>query len=130
MAEPPIIVNEKGDVELYEGLLEAARDLEPIDVENEEFIVFDSRGLLLIPKVTQDGIRVELEDSSPPDYREDQLVSVLRRSLSRLGEDLTQTPEDEIWRRGLPELISILRAVQARPRRSRLHLWPWKRRAQ
>ncbi len=96
MAEPPIIVNEKGDVELYEGLFEAARDLEPIDVENEEFLVFDSRGLLLIPKVMQDGIRVELEDSSPPDYQPDQLVSVLRRSLSRLGEDLTQTPEDEI----------------------------------
>jgi len=127
MVEPPIIVNAKGDVELYEGLLEASRDLEPIDVENEEFIVFDSRGLLLTPKVAQDRIRVELENSSPPEYRPDQLRSVLRRFLSRLGEELTGTPEDEIWRRDLSELIAILKAVQARPPRSRLRLWPWKR---
>ena len=126
MAEPPIIVNEKGDVELYDDPSDAERDLEPIDVRNEEFTVFDSRGLRLIPTVTEDGLRVRLKDSIPPDYQADQLVAVLRRFLSKLGEDRSGVDENRIWRMALSELVSSLRAAQERGRK-RKGILPWRR---
>ena len=127
MAKPPIIVNEKGDVELYETIPDAEVALEPIDVENDEFTIFDSDGLVIVPRVAADRIHVELRDSSPQEFEPDQLQATLRRFLSQLDEELTGASEDEIWRSRLPALIEMIRSVQARPRRSRFRIWPWGR---
>jgi hypothetical protein len=125
MAILPIIVNEKGDVSLYQTVAEAALALEATDVRSGEYRIFDAEGRVIIPKVAGDGIHVELLDSQ--DFEPDQLQSTLRRFLSQLDETLTKTPEEEIWRSSLPKLIAILIDVQARPHHSRLRLWPWKR---
>jgi hypothetical protein len=127
MATPPIIVNEKGDVSLYETVEDAEVALEPIDIENEEYAIFDSEGLVMVPRVANDQIHVELSDSSPRQVEPEQLQTALRRFLSQLDQELTGVTEDEIWRSRLPELIATLRVVQGRPPRSRLRLWPWRR---
>lgn len=126
MAKPPIIVNERGDVSLYETLAEAEVALEPIDIENNEYTIFDSEGLTIVPRIAEDRIHVKLLDPSPKQYEREQLQEVLRRFLAQLEPSLSGVSEDEIWRCQLPELISLLRKVQARPHRSRLRLWPWR----
>lgn len=127
MAKPPIVVNDNGDVELYETVREAETALEPIDVENEEFTIFDAEGLVIIPRVAADDIHVELQDSSPQEFEPEQLEATLRRFLSQLDQELTGASEDEIWRSRLPALIEMIRSVQARSRRSRFRIWPWSR---
>lgn len=126
MARAPIIVNERGDVSLYETLAEAEVALEPIDVENNEYTIFDSEGLTMVPRIAEDRIHVKLSDSSPGPHEPEQLQEVLRRFLARLEPNLRGVAEDEIWRYQLPELIALLREVRDRPHRSRLRLWPWR----
>ena len=45
--KPPIIVDESGDTDVFETIEYAERYLEPIDVEEERFVAFDSTGRLL-----------------------------------------------------------------------------------
>ena len=49
----PIIVNEHGDVSIFESVEYAEQYLEPIDVKNEEYVVYDSKGHLLQLSVSQ-----------------------------------------------------------------------------
>ncbi len=45
---PPIIVVEQGgDIEIFQTIREAETYLEPIDVENNEYVIYDSEGRLL-----------------------------------------------------------------------------------
>ena len=125
MAKPPVIVNEKGDVELYESVEAAEIDVEAIDVENQEYVIYDSQGLVLIPKVMEDGIHVRLFDSEPRDERTDELVTVLRRKLSQLGEEKTGVPEETVWRMSRAELLDCLQRIKVKHQRRRV--WPWKR---
>ena len=39
--KPPIIVSEHGDLAFYDCVDDAELELEPIDVENDEYVVFD-----------------------------------------------------------------------------------------
>jgi hypothetical protein len=43
----PIIVNGHGDVSIFESVEYAEQYLEPIDVKNKEYIVYDSEGHIL-----------------------------------------------------------------------------------
>lgn len=125
MAIPPIIANQKGDVLIFERLEEAESYVEAIDVLNDEYSIFDSRGLLLVPRVMDDGIRVRFFDSDPPDERPDELVDVLRRTLGELGEEKTGLQEDEVWRMPLEDLVACRQVIEARHRKRRR--WPWHR---
>jgi hypothetical protein len=49
----PIIVNEHGNVSIFESVEYAEQYLEPIDVTNEEYVVYDSEGHLLQLAVSQ-----------------------------------------------------------------------------
>jgi hypothetical protein len=49
----PIIVNEHGNVSIFESVEYAEQYLEPIDVTNEEYVVYDSKGHLLQLAVSQ-----------------------------------------------------------------------------
>jgi hypothetical protein len=56
----PIVVSEHGDVSVFASVETAARKLEPIDVENGEYVAYDGDGFLLQlvpthPKVTIGG---------------------------------------------------------------------------
>ncbi|MUV14522.1 hypothetical protein [Noviluteimonas gilva] len=44
---PPIIIDEHGDVSVFESVEAAARYIEPIDVRNNEYVAYDSAGYLL-----------------------------------------------------------------------------------
>ena len=45
--KPPIIVNEHGDVSFFASVAAAAAYLEPVDVRNGEYVVYDSSGSVL-----------------------------------------------------------------------------------
>jgi hypothetical protein len=47
----PIIVCENGDINIFDSKEDAESYMEPIDVENGEFIVFDAEGKTLLPDV-------------------------------------------------------------------------------
>jgi hypothetical protein len=127
MSRKPIFVDAKGDVSSFESIEAAERALEPIDVENNEYKVFDRDGLLLRATVTPDQLRVRLSDSSPPDRQPDELTAVLRRFLSSLGTGLTGFPDDELWRAPLPALVERMQALESRARPRRRSWWPWGR---
>lgn len=44
---PPIIIDEHGDISFFRSVEAAARYIEPVDVHNNEYIVYDSTGYLL-----------------------------------------------------------------------------------
>ncbi len=44
---PPFIVYELGDLELFQDVASMERYLEPIDIENNEYTVYDSEGRLV-----------------------------------------------------------------------------------
>lgn len=96
MVKPPIIVNQQGDVMIFEDIKEAESYIEVVDVENEEYVVFDSEGLVLTPRVLEDGIHVRLLNSSLLDPQPVELAGVLRRMLSQLGVEKTGVREDTI----------------------------------
>jgi hypothetical protein len=43
----PIILDEKGDLSVYDSLEKLLKYVEPIDVRNQEYIVYDSEGRFL-----------------------------------------------------------------------------------
>jgi hypothetical protein len=127
MPREPIIVDAKGDVEVFGSLAAAEAALEPIDVANEEYKIFDADGLLLAATIAIDGIHVRIVESSPPDRQPEELVSVLRRFVSRLGNDLTGIAEEEIWRAPLVKLIDVIAGLEPYRRRRRSFWRPWRR---
>jgi len=73
---PPIVIDEHGDISLSPSVEAAARYIEPIDVRNNEYVVYDSTGYLLQLVPTEPVVSI-------PDYRselpqEDQLEQALR----------------------------------------------------
>lgn len=52
--KPPIIADNYGDVLVFESLAKAESYLEPIDIRNGEYTVFDSEGRLLKQSVIRD----------------------------------------------------------------------------
>jgi hypothetical protein len=44
---PPIITNERGDVNVFGSIGEAEAYVEPIDIENDEYEFYDATGLVL-----------------------------------------------------------------------------------
>jgi len=67
----PIIVNESskieapGDVSLFESVFAAERYLEPEDVENKEYFIFDSEGQRLRPLVEGRSVRLTQSETDP-----------------------------------------------------------------
>jgi hypothetical protein len=129
MITPPIIINQKGDIELRETISDAELELEPIDVANNEYTVFDSRGLVLVPIICDDRIHVRLVESSPPELRPSELEHILRDLFSDLGEERTSIPDHELQQLPLTELVARLDAFQKRPypRRGLSYYLPWRR---
>jgi len=89
----PIIVSEHGDISLYDSIDKLERDLEPIDVKNGEFEVFDAEGKRLtlgtaikstsglfgIGKINIEMTRVDLKSDGSLD--EESLVNLLKNYL-------------------------------------------------
>lgn len=108
----PIVLNDSGDVQMFDSVESVERYIEPIDAENLDCEVFDADGNLLVPEVVSEpkwpfGLaklkRVVLTAANrkPASKR---LTDVLEAFLSSKGIEL---PVE----RGLQDLIERARAV-------------------
>lgn len=83
VAEEPIVVDENGDIEFFSTTAEAALSMEAIDVENGEYLVFDSAGVQLHPVVGGDGL-VQILVLNGALAKPDELESRLQQYVERL----------------------------------------------
>jgi hypothetical protein len=60
--EPPILINEHGDVMIFATVQSAEQYLEPIDVENKEYVGYDALGRKLAFSTTRQQITIGLAD--------------------------------------------------------------------
>jgi hypothetical protein len=111
---PPVIANEHGDVSFFRSLEDAERYLEPIDVAQGEYVMYDGSGRRLAPGVvrrkkgrlggllgvtreevciTETGVDAEAE------LRET-LLGFLHRT-SQMRESLELQPLDDLVRRAV-----------------------------
>ncbi len=102
--KPPIIVDNRGDVGILKSVESAEKSLEPIDVLNSEYVIYDSEGRLLKASVEEKkvssvfGVPVHRESVvlSPVDQEpahEDDLRRVLIRFLGKVSKS-TEALED------------------------------------
>jgi hypothetical protein len=87
--KPPIIANNLGDVLIFESITKAERYIEPIDVKNGAYVIYDSEGRLLEASVVKKkimGERVVLKDREQAPEHQAELRDLLIEFLSTLGE--------------------------------------------
>lgn len=63
--KPPVIVDETGPIYIFESVEYAERYLEPIDVEDNRYVAFDSEGRLLRLLPTHPRISIEAAEEVP-----------------------------------------------------------------
>jgi hypothetical protein len=99
----PIIASSSGDVLIFETVELAQGYIEPQDVEDNEYIVFDSEGRLLqLVLRTQDEILVEQVETIPNHAA--QLQQTLINFLSQIGiskEWLQQASLEQLVEKGM-----------------------------
>lgn len=88
--KPPIIVDEHGDIEAYASLEEAALAMEPIDVSNGEYCIYDSTGDVLCAEFVSDTDPPRIACAIPhrndaAGLREKVIDWILRVGPDRLG---------------------------------------------
>jgi hypothetical protein len=96
--EAPIIIDNFGDLLIFESVEKAERYLEPVDVENGEYQAFDRTGRRV--RLSTDGLRVRVgpvEEGAP---QVEHLRQVLQRFLSAVG-----VPGDWLAPAGLDDLV-------------------------
>jgi hypothetical protein len=82
---PPIIAYNFGDTLIFRSTQAAERYVEPIDVQNGEYVFYDSTGALVVATITFRQ-KVVLSLSEPAVDRADELQIILRNHLAILGE--------------------------------------------
>jgi len=101
---PPIIVDNRGDVGIFETSGAAERYLEPIDIRHGEYVIYDSEGQRLEGVIAKRRLNeiVKLQPAPKSDVNPDALRHILIGFLSRVD----HTPEDVLSSRSLPQLIT------------------------
>ena len=112
--EVPIIVDARGDVGLFRTVDAAEGYLEPIDVENAEYVAYDSAGRLLELSVeavqvrrlfglasgSEERVRVRAAEPHPGHTAE--LIAALQQALAKVGDGMpverSSSPEDLVSR--------------------------------
>jgi len=105
--EPPIILNENGDLSFFDSIRAAEEYIEPIDVRNNEYVAFDRTGRRLeLRVVTRRGWLEQVEILEREDVASGagDLREALYRYLPGLGSE-----QDEFERLSLDELIHLVR---------------------
>ena len=90
--KPPIIIDESGDVAIFETAETASVYLEPPDIINEEYVAYDSEGRLLKLSLSDSRMPINYErmkiiiepTEAEPSHASD-LRKILMRFLSYLG---------------------------------------------
>ena len=97
----PIFAYEHGDLLVFDSIVAAERYLEPIDIQNREYVIYDRRGQLLSGRV--DPLHgVKLSSTTPPDFNEQKLHQVLSQFLRDVG-----TPADQLRGAALDRLVEL-----------------------
>ena len=105
--KPPIIVDESGDTIVFDSIEAAAIYLEPIDVEDNIFVAFDSAGRLLRLLPTTPQITIEAAEEVPNHAER------LRELLIKFLKDCRST-EPNLSSLTLPELVQKSLAFKTR----------------
>lgn len=102
--KPPIIVNNRGDVGIFETIEAAERYLEPIDIRHGEYVILDSEGRqlegVIATRLLNEFVKLQPAPKSGADP--EALRQVLIGFLSRVD----NLPEDALSLRSLPQLIT------------------------
>ena len=86
----PIIAIEQGIIYAFATKQSAEIGLEPIDIENEEYEIFDSEGLELVAEVSNHWSPIKLKDSNPQSYKVAYVKSLLVDFLERRDYDVEE----------------------------------------
>jgi hypothetical protein len=81
----PIIVDERGEVSIFETAETAEHAIEAVDVDNYKYIVYDARGQLLAFKAIGPNRQLVLEEAEPTPTHVENLVQTLISFLRRTG---------------------------------------------
>jgi hypothetical protein len=95
----PLVINNRGDVLIFESSEVAIRYLEATDVLNGEYVGYDSEGRLLCIGVV-DANRVTVSDSEEVPTHSEELIAILRNLL-----DYSGAPKDWVFSASLGELV-------------------------
>jgi hypothetical protein len=98
LIEPPVIVDETGPIYVFESVEDAEIGLEPIDVEDNRYIAFDSAGRLLRLLPTTPRVTIEAAEEVPNHAEQ------VRELLIEFLENFRST-EPDLSNLTLPELV-------------------------
>ena len=106
--KPPIVVNNRGDVMFFASIEDVERELEAIDVENREYVAYDSEGHLVeLGTAPRKGLlffgikRVVVQGVEPAPAHAGELQELLRKFFRRVGE-----PKEWLASASLGDLVS------------------------
>jgi putative ubiquitin-RnfH superfamily antitoxin RatB of RatAB toxin-antitoxin module len=106
--EGPVFVVEGGDVTAYRSLGSAENDLEAIDVQNNEFQIYDSAGQVLRPLAPADQVRIEESGT----YRPEELRRHLVKYVRAVGSPRFGLHDDHLDSEDLPILVKAVSRAQ------------------
>ena len=108
--QPPIVVNNRGDIMFFASVKKVEQELEAVDVENREYIAYDSEGrLITLGTAPRNGWRffgakrVVVQSAEPLPTHAGELQEVLRNFFRhpRVGE-----PEEWVVSASLSDLVN------------------------
>lgn len=105
MAARPIVVQNQGEVILFNSIEDAQLWMEAIDVRNNEYEVFDSTGLRLDPSVVTGRIEtVQISIHEPRSRDVDRLRGILLDFAVREG----KTSRERASKMGVDDLLALI----------------------
>ena len=107
----PLIINESGDVTLYNSVFDAEQNLEPIDVHEGRYKGYDGAGRLLRIECFGNNVKIELAESSPSQIHE--LYQLLKHMVEFFGKSCDGIEPDDI-----DSLIDMLAELRFDPPKS------------
>ncbi len=103
--KPPIIICDGMDISFFNSLEVAQISIEPTDVNNNLYTIYDSTGLLLHPVVIDDPIYDVVRIYTTDELRKNELFETLVEFYSEIGHE-----KKVLETMNLPQLIEIGKA--------------------
>lgn len=100
LVKPPYFVLEDGDVSAYPDYRAIEKHLEPVDVKNGAYRIFDSTGTEIAVNVTKGRVHIGDPVGNDPEH----LAETLRRFLATVSQQWGINTA-ELPRADLPELV-------------------------
>src|SRR5436190_22387920 len=93
---PPIFVDNHGDVSAFRSVSYTESYLEPIDIENREYIAYDAIGRLLTLSADRRRVYISLAEQEPT--HSEQLAKALRHFLRAVKDPVGDDPSCDLAR--------------------------------